>query len=85
MTAAGAEPPARFKPRAYHLLALVPSIGMLVGVPFANRVHTLVFGLPVLLLWILAWVLATAACMTVLYTIDRRVQPDLEPDEPVRP
>jgi hypothetical protein len=85
VTGAGAESPAGFRPRAYHLLALVPSIGMLGGVPFANRVHTLVFGLPVLLLWILLWVLATAACMTVLYRIDQRVQPQREPDHPVRP
>jgi hypothetical protein len=84
VTGAGAEPPAAFRPRAYHLLALVPSLGMLGGVPFANRVHTLVFGLPFLLFWILAWVVATAVCMTVLYSIDRRVQPDVEPENPVR-
>jgi hypothetical protein len=84
VTGAGAERPAGFRPRAYHLLALVPAIGMLGGVPFANSIRTLVLGLPFLLLWILSWVVLTAACMMVLYTIDRRVQPDLEPDNPPR-
>jgi Protein of unknown function (DUF3311) len=45
---------------------------MLGGVPFANRVHTLVFGLPFLLLWIVVWVLLTAGCMTLLYALDHR-------------
>jgi len=64
--------------RAYHLLAAVPAIGMLGGVPFANRVHALVLGMPFLLLWIVGWVLATSACMAVLAALDRR-RPD--PDE----
>ena len=49
---------------------------MLVGVPFANRVAGLVLGLPFLLLWILGWVIATSACMGLLYLLDRRRQPD---------
>ena len=49
---------------------------MLGGVPFANRVHALVLGLPFLLVWILGWVVATSICMTVLYAIDQRRQPD---------
>ncbi len=74
-----------YRLRAYHLLAAVPWIGMLGGVPFANRVHAFVLGMPFLLLWILGWVVATSACMTLLYVIDRRRQPDLEPDEIVSP
>ena len=66
----------KYRLRAYHLLAALPSIGLLGGVPFANRVHSLVLGLPFLLLWMLGWVVATSACMTVLYVIDRRHQPD---------
>ncbi len=61
---------APFRLRAYHWLALVPPLGMLGGVPFANRIHTLVLGLPFLLLWIVAWVLLTAGCMTLLYALD---------------
>ena len=79
MTADGEDRPRPgYRLRAYHLLAAVPAIGMLGGVPFANRVHTLVLGLPFLLLWILGWVIATSACMGTLYLLDRRRQPDSE-------
>jgi uncharacterized protein DUF3311 len=60
----------RFRP--HHLLAFVPAVCMLGGVPFANRVHRFVFGLPFLALWILCWVIATAGFMTLLYWIDSR-------------
>jgi hypothetical protein len=36
---------------------------MLGGLPFANRVFPLVFGLPFLIAWIVGWVIATAAIM----------------------
>jgi uncharacterized protein DUF3311 len=62
--------------RVYHWLALVPPLGMLGGVPFANRVHTLVLGLPFLLLWIVAWVILTAGCMALIYALDRRAAAD---------
>ncbi|MGH7616538.1 MAG: DUF3311 domain-containing protein [Gemmatimonadaceae bacterium] len=70
---------APFRLRAYHWLAAVPPLGMLGGVPFANRVHTLVLGLPFLLSWIVAWVVLTAACMTLLYALDHRATPDEQP------
>ncbi|HEY4131981.1 MAG TPA: DUF3311 domain-containing protein [Gemmatimonadaceae bacterium] len=62
-------PPRR---RPYHWLALIPPLGMLVGVPFANRVHTLLLGLPFLLAWIVAWVVLAAACMALVYKLDHR-------------
>jgi hypothetical protein len=58
--------------RPYHWLALIPPLGMLVGVPFVNRVHALVLGWPFLLTWIVAWVLLAAACMGLLYKLDHR-------------
>jgi hypothetical protein len=63
-------PPLRLRP--YHWLAAVPALGLLGGVPFANRVHTLVLGLPFLLFWIVAWVVLAAVCMGVLYRLDHR-------------
>ncbi len=68
--------PLRLRP--YHWLAVVPPIGMLAGVPFANRVRTLVLGLPFLLSWIVAWVVLSAACMALLYALDHRATPDDE-------
>lgn len=58
--------------RPYRWLALLPTLGLLVGVPFANRVHAYVVGLPFLLFWIVAWVLITSALMALIEFLDRR-------------
>ena len=60
--------------RRYHLLALVPAIGLLGGIPFANRVEPYVLGLPFLLFWIVLWVVATSATMALIWTLDRRAR-----------
>lgn len=57
--------------RWYHWLAAVPAVGMLGGVPFLNRVHPLVFGLPLLFAWLVAWVLVTSAVMGAILLLDR--------------
>src|SRR6266536_4018913 len=51
-------------------LAAVPALLILVGVPFANRVHRLVMGLPFLLLWIVGCVLLTSVVMAVVGSLD---------------
>jgi hypothetical protein len=56
--------------RPYHALALLPTVGMLGGLPFANRVHPMVLGLPFLMAWLAGWVLATAAIMGVILWLD---------------
>jgi hypothetical protein len=56
---------------AYHALALLPTIGMLGGLPFANRVYPLVLGLPFLIAWIVGWVIATSALMACILMLDR--------------
>lgn len=61
--------PRRF--RAYHLAAALPTIGLLGGVPFVNRTEPYVFGLPFLLFWIVAWVVATSAIMGTIWALDR--------------
>ena len=58
--------------RPYRWLALLPTLGILVGIPFANRVHAYVMGLPFLLFWIVAWVVITSALMAVIESLDRR-------------
>lgn len=57
--------------RRYHLLALLPVIGMLGGLPFANRVYPLVLGLPFLMAWLVGWVVATAGIMAWILRLDR--------------
>ena len=63
--------PAPHRWRRYHLLALLPALGMLGGLPFANRVYPLVFGLPFLMAWLVGWVVATAGIMAWILRLDR--------------
>lgn len=58
--------------RAYHALALLPTLGMLGGLSFANRVYPLVLGLPFLMAWLVGWVVATAGIMGVVLALDTR-------------
>lgn len=64
--------------RWYRWLAVVPAVGMLGGVPFANRVTPYVFGLPFLLFWVTAWVVLTSAIMWLIYALDRARERDAE-------
>lgn len=58
--------------RRHHLLGFLPTIGMLGGIVFANRVRPLVFGIPFLFAWIAAWVIATSLVMGVILRLDKR-------------
>jgi hypothetical protein len=60
--------------RPYHWLAALPTLGFLSGPLVANRVRPLVLGLPFLLFWIVAWVVATSAIMWLIYLLDRRAE-----------
>ncbi|HEY9428647.1 MAG TPA: DUF3311 domain-containing protein [Gemmatimonadaceae bacterium] len=64
--------------RAHRWLALLPAIGMLAGVPFANRVEPYVLGLPFLLFWIVLWVVITSVVMGIVYALDRATLHALE-------
>lgn len=57
--------------RAYHWLTAVPTVAMLGGVPFVNRVHPMVLGLPLLMAWIAGWVVLTSATMGLVLYLDR--------------
>jgi hypothetical protein len=59
-----------FMERPYRWLGIIPPIGMLGGIPFANRVYPLVLGLPFLLAWIVAWVILTSATNFVIWRLD---------------
>ena len=56
-------------------LALVPYLGILVGIVFANRVTPYLFGFPFVLGWLVICVLATAAVMGVIYLADPANRP----------
>ena len=66
--------------RAHHWLGVLPTVGMLGGIVFANRVRPLVLGIPFLFFWIAAWVVATSLVMWVILRLDRTH----ERDQPTR-
>jgi hypothetical protein len=51
-------------------LAAIPFIGILGGAFFFDRVTPLVLGMPLLLAWIVLWILLTAAIMGLVYRLD---------------
>jgi len=51
-------------------LAVLPFLGILVGVPLLNRVEPMVLGMPLVLAWIVLWIVLSAAIMTVIYARD---------------
>jgi Protein of unknown function (DUF3311) len=58
--------------RRHRWLAILPALGMLGGVPFANRTDPYVLGFPFLLFWIVAWVLLTSVIMGIILALDQR-------------
>jgi hypothetical protein len=52
------------------LLAALPFLGMLVGSLFLNRVTPLVLGMPLLLAWLVLWILLSSAIMGLIYWLD---------------
>jgi Protein of unknown function (DUF3311) len=58
--------------RPVYLLAVLPFLGLLGGIPFVNRVTPFVLGLPFILFWIVLWVVITSVIMWVIYSTDPR-------------
>ncbi len=58
--------------RAYRLLAVLPTLGLLSGPLVANRARPFVLGLPFLLAWIVGCVVLTSALMGIIFLLDRR-------------
>ena len=56
--------------RPLYLLAALPFLGLLGGIPFANRVTPFVLGLPFILFWIVVWVVLTSVIMWIIYSLD---------------
>jgi hypothetical protein len=67
------------------LLGLLPFIGILLGVPFVNRVEPLVLGMPFVLAWIVLWVVLTSVLMGIVYRLDPRNRQTEADTEEVRP
>ncbi|XUW92956.1 DUF3311 domain-containing protein [Burkholderia sp. M6-3] len=67
------------------VLAALPFIGILLGVPFVNRVEPLVLGMPFVLGWIVAWVVLSSIIMAIVYRLDASNRHVAADGEEVRP
>ena len=56
--------------RFIYLWAVLPFLGILGGIVFANRVEPFVLGMPFILFWIVMWVVLTSAIMGIVYNLD---------------
>jgi hypothetical protein len=55
---------------AVRWLGLLPFIAMLAGVAFCNSATPLVFGMPLLLAWMVGCVILTSVVMGIIYLCD---------------
>ena len=55
-----------------YLCAAIPALALTLGLWVADSVEPRVFGLPFLLVWIVAWVLLTPAFLWVAYRSEGR-------------
>jgi len=51
-------------------LAILPFLGILAGTPFFNSATPSILGLPVILVWLVSWVVATSVIMAIVYRFD---------------
>ena len=51
-------------------LAVLPFLGILVGVAFVNRVEPLVLGMPLVLAWLVFCIVLSAVVMGIIYYFD---------------
>lgn len=65
-------PRLRFTSRRYRWLAVLPTVGLLGGIPFVDPTSPTLFGFPPLLVWIVAWAPTTSAIMGLILVLDRR-------------
>lgn len=66
-------------------LALLPFIGILIGTPFFNYSTPSIFGFPLILVWLVSWVVATSVIMAIVYRADPANRDDAaEPAPPGR-
>ena len=56
--------------KLHQLLAFIPFIGLLGGIPFVNKVTPYVFGMPFVLFYIVLWVVITSGIMAIVFKMD---------------
>lgn len=59
------------------ILTLIPFIWTIGMVPFANKVHPIILGLPFLAFWFVAGIFLAFVCLYIIYYIDSRLKHDV--------
>ncbi len=57
--------------RPIHLLALIPTLGVLIAPFFLNRVEPFILGMPFLLAWLSLMLVLTSIVMACIYFVDK--------------
>ncbi|WHY78127.1 DUF3311 domain-containing protein [Neobacillus sp. WH10] len=52
------------------LLLLIPFIGVVGFLPYANKIEPYVLGMPFLLFWIVFWMVFSSIILTIVYKLD---------------
>lgn len=63
------------------ILGAVPFVTLVFALPLVNRVEPIILGLPFLLFWILAWVIATPFLLFAAYLLEKKFNTRREGDE----
>jgi hypothetical protein len=58
------------------VLTLIPFIWTIGMIPFVNRVHPIILGLPFLAFWLVAGIFVAFACLLAIYNIDQKKDND---------
>ena len=53
-------------------LAAIPAVALSLAIPLANRIEPEFAGMPFLLVWIVAWVIATPLFLSAAYRVQQR-------------
>ncbi|MEH7343529.1 DUF3311 domain-containing protein [Bacillus sp. JJ1532] len=53
------------------ILIVIPFILMLVAIPFVNRIHPFIIGLPFFHFWLLLGMIITPICTFMIYQLDK--------------
>jgi len=66
-----------YKGKKYALiLGAIPFVMLVFALPLVNRIHPVIFGLPFILFWILAWVMLTPFILLVAYRLEKKYRPN---------
>ena len=54
------------------MLGALPFLMLVFALPFVNRLEPVILGMPFLLFWILAWVIATPFLLFAAYVVEKK-------------